>query len=161
MLVANVGGVLCSGWLTDYFEKKGRKDAAMRAGMIGSLGLVIPVALFSIMPNQTLSIVFITISLFFASFPLATSATAMQLASPPHMRAQVSAIFLFLNSIIGLAIGSFVIAIITDYVFQSDQAVGWSVSIVCSISTLLSGVLIARGLQPFREILAKREKELS
>ncbi|MFT7528517.1 MAG: MFS family permease [Arenicella sp.] len=161
MLVANVGGVLCSGWLTDYFEKKGRKDAAMRAGMIGSFGLVIPVALFSIMPNQTLSIVFITISLFFASFPLATSATAMQLASPPHMRAQVSAIFLFLNSIIGLAIGSFVIAIITDYVFQSDQAVGWSVSIVCSISTLLSGVLIARGLQPFREILARREQALS
>lgn len=156
MLVANVGGVLCSGLLTDYFQKNGRKDAAMRAGMIGSFGLVIPVALFSIMPSQTLSIMFISISLFFASFPLATSATAMQLASPAHMRAQVSAIFLFLNSIIGLAIGSFVIAIMTDYVFQSDVAVGWSVSIVCGISTLISGILIARGLKPFREVLAKQ-----
>jgi len=156
MLVANVGGVLCSGWLTDYFEKHGRRDAAMRAGMIGAFGLVIPVALFSIMPTQTLSIVFITIALFFASFPLATSATAMQLASPPHMRAQVSAIFLFLNSIIGLAIGSFVIALITDYVFQSDHAVGWSVSIICSISTLFSGIWLARGLQAFRDILAER-----
>ena len=97
MLVANVGGVLCSGFLTDYFDKQGHQDAAMRAGMIGSFGLVIPVALFSIMPTQNLSIVFITIALFFASFPLATSATAMQLASPAHMRAQVSAIFLFLN----------------------------------------------------------------
>ncbi len=157
MLVANVGGVLCSGWLTDFFEKNGRHDAAMRAGMIGAFGLVIPAALFSIMPNQTLSVVFIAIALFFASFPLATSATAMQLASPPHMRAQVSAIFLFLNSIIGLAIGSFVIALITDYVFKSDLSVGWSVSIVCSISTLLSGILIARGLQPFREILAQQK----
>jgi len=157
MLVANVGGVLCSGWLTDYFEKHGRVDAAMRAGMIGAFGLVIPVALFSIMPSQTLSVVFIAISLFFASFPLATAATAMQLASPPHMRAQVSAIFLFLNSIIGLAIGSFVIALITDYVFKNDLSVGWSVSIVCSISTFFSGILIARGLQPFRTILAKQQ----
>jgi len=157
MLVANVGGVLCSGWLTDYFEKRGRPDAAMRAGVIGSFGLFVPVALFSVMPTQALSIVFIAISLFFASFPLATSATAMQLASPPHMRAQVSAIFLFLNSIIGLAVGSFVIALITDYVFKNDLSVGWSVSIVCSISTFLAGVLIVRGLPPFREILAERE----
>ena len=155
MLVANVGGVLCSGWLTDRLEKNGRADASMRAGMIGAFGLVIPVALFSIMPSQNLAVIFIAISLFFASFPLATSATAMQLASPPHMRAQVSAIFLFLNSIIGLAIGSFIVALITDYVFQSDAAVGWSVSIVCSISTLAAGILIARGLQPFRDLLAK------
>ena len=155
MLVANVGGVLCSGWLTDRLEKNGRADASMRAGMIGAFGLVIPVALFSIMPSQNLAVIFIAISLFFASFPLATSATAMQLASPPHMRAQVSAIFLFLNSIIGLAIGSFIVALITDYVFQSDATVGWSVSIVCSISTLAAGILIARGLQPFRDLLAK------
>lgn len=155
MLVANVGGVLASGWLTDYFEKHGKRDAAMRAGMIGSFGLVIPVALFSIMPNQTLAVVFITISLFFASFPLATCAAAMQLASPPHMRAQVSAIFLFLNSIIGLAIGSLLIALMTDYVFADDRAVGWSVSIVCAISTFISGVMIRRGLKPFTELLDK------
>ena len=155
MLIANVGGVLCSGLLTDYFEKHGRKDAAMRAGMIGSFGLVIPVALFSLMPTLNTSVVLIAISLFFASFPLATSATAMQLVSPPHMRAQISAIFLFLNSIIGLAIGSTLIALITDYVFQNDQSVGLSVSLVCAISTLFSGVLIRTGLKPFAELIQK------
>src|SRR3990167_4402794 len=34
LLAANVGGVLVSGWITDRFEKNGRADAPMRAGMI-------------------------------------------------------------------------------------------------------------------------------
>lgn len=153
MLVANVGGVLCSGFLTDYFEKQGRSDASMRAGMIGTFCLVIPAALFSLMPSLDLSIAFIAIALFFASFPLATSATAMQLASPPHMRAQISAIFLFLNSLIGLAVGSTLIALITDYAFSNDMSVGWSVSIVCASSALIGGVLIKAGLKPFSKLL--------
>jgi len=157
MLIANVGGVLCSGWLTDYFEKNGRKDAAMRAGMIGAFGLVIPISLFSVAPSQQLSITLIAISLFFASFPLATSATAMQLASPPHMRAQVSAIFLLINSLIGLAVGTTLIAVITDYVFENDLSVGLSVSIVGGVSTLLAGIIIRTGLIPFSEILERRK----
>ena len=153
LLIANVGGVLCSGLLTDYFQKQGRSDASMRAGMIGAFCLVVPVSLFSVMPNLNLSIILIVASLFFASFPLATSAAAMQLASPPHMRAQVSALFLLISNLIGMAIGTTLIALITDYVFKNDLSVGLSVSIVGGVATLFAGFIIRSGLTVFSELL--------
>ncbi|MFC3052404.1 spinster family MFS transporter [Kordiimonas pumila] len=151
-LVANVGGVLASGLLTDYFEKKGYKDASMRAGMIGAIGLLLPAVLFCLMPSLTVTIIVIAIALFFASFPLATSATAMQLAAPPHMRAQVSAIFLFVNNLIGLAVGTTLIALITDYVFQNEASVGYSVAIVCGLAAFSAAIIIKSGLKPFAEL---------
>ena len=157
LLIANVGGVLASGFLTDFFEKRGRRDASMRAGMIGAFCLILPASLFSLMPSIYLSVFMIALALFFASFPLATSATAMQLASPRNMRAQVSAIFLFINNLIGLAIGTTLIALITDYVFKNDTSVGYSVSIVCGLAAIGATILLRSGMKPFARLVDKMD----
>lgn len=149
LLIANVGGVLASGALTDHFERLGRRDAPMRAGLIGAACLVPPIALFSAAPTPLAAVALIAVAFFFASFPLATSAAAMQIAAPPAMRAQISAAFLFLNSIIGLALGGTLIALMTDYVFRNDAMVGASVSIIGGASAIGAALLLRGGLAPF------------
>lgn len=161
LLAANVGGVLASGWMTDHFEKKGRADAPMRAGMIGAIGLIAPIFLFSLSPNVTIAAVSIAIAFFFASFPLATSAAAMQIASPPTMRAQISALFLFCNSLFGLAAGGTLIALVTDYVFRNDAMVGASVSIVGGVAAIGAAVLLKGGLEPFADLAAHQSRNKS
>lgn len=153
LLIANTGGVLASGWLTDYYEKQGKERAAMRSGMVGAMGLVIPAMLFSLIDSQGLTIALIAIALFFASFPLATSAAMMQIVSPPHMRAQVSAIFLFVSNLIGLGIGTTLIALITDYGFGDDASVGYSISMICSLSAIGAALLLALGVKSKGRIL--------
>ncbi|MGE0183955.1 MAG: spinster family MFS transporter [Parvularculaceae bacterium] len=156
LLVANVGGVLASGWLTDHFEKHGRRDAPMRAGMIGAAALTPAIFLFPYAPTLTLSIALIAIALFFASFPLATSAAAMQIASPPAMRAQVSAIFLFLNSVFGLAVGGTLIALTTDFVFRSDLMVGHSAALIGGIGAIGATLLLRSGLKPYAALVSAK-----
>lgn len=152
LLVSNVGGVLASGWLTDHFEQRGRKDAPMRAGLIGAACLLPPILLFSMAPTLTIAIPLIALAFFFASFPLATSAAAMQIAAPAQMRAQISAFFLFLNSIIGLAFGGTLIAMTTDYLFRNDAMVGASVSLIGGLAALGAVFLLRSGLKPFAEL---------
>lgn len=154
LLLSNVSGVLASGWLTDHFEKNGKADAPMRAGVIGAVGLAPAIILFSAAPTVPVAIAMIAVAFFFASFPLATSAAAMQIASPPHMRAQVSALFLFCNSIFGLAAGGTVIALVTDNLFRDDTMVGASVSLVGGAAAIGAALLLRRGLAPFAELAA-------
>lgn len=44
LLIANTLGVFCAGWLNDWFIKKGRQDAPLFTGVIGIVGLIIPIA---------------------------------------------------------------------------------------------------------------------
>lgn len=158
LLAANVGGVLVSGWLTDHFDKQGRADAPMRAGMIGAIGLIAPIAFFSFAPNVTMAAALIAIAFFFASFPLATSAAAMQIAAPPNMRAQISALFLFCNSLFGLAVGGTLIALVTDYVFRNDAMVGVSVSLVGGAAAIGAALLLKSGLLPFATLAERQSR---
>jgi hypothetical protein len=98
----------------------------------------------------------IAVAFFFASFPLATSAAAMQVASPPNMRAQISALFLFSNSIFGLAVGGTIIAMTTDYVFRNDAMVGASVSLIGGIAAVGAAILLRGGLAPFAALSAEQ-----
>ena len=160
LLAANVGGVLASGWLTDHFERRGRSDASMRAGMIGAIGLVPPIILFSLSPSVMIAAPLIAIAFFFASFPLATSAAAMQIAAPANMRAQISALFLFCNSLFGLAFGGTLIALVTDYGFRNDAMVGASVSIVGGLAAIGAALLLRSGLQPFADLTAHQSRNM-
>lgn len=63
-----------------------------------------------------LSVSLLIPAMFFASFPLVISATALQMLAPNQFRARLSALFLLVSNLIGLGIGTTLVAIITDKV---------------------------------------------
>ena len=150
VLISNTTGVLASGALTDAFTRRGLDDAAMRSGMIGGLGVMVPVAVFSSMPGLPLTLAALAIAMFFASFPLATSAAALQLMAPNQMRAQVTALFFLSMNILGITGGASLVALCTDYVFADEQMVGYSMSIISASSAVAGAALLAWGLKPLR-----------
>ena len=150
VLVSNTTGALLSGWLTDFFTRKGHTDAAFRSGIAGGLGLVIPAAVFSSMGGLHSAILVFGLGMFFASFPMATSAAALQIMAPNQMRAQVTALFFVVMNLLGITGGSTLVALCTDYLFQDDVAVGYSMSIIASASGLTGALLLFLGLEHFR-----------
>ncbi len=158
VLICNVGGVLSSGWLIDFFTKRGRTDASMLAGVVGGLGAIIPAALFPFMPSLTSTLVVLGIALYFASFPMATSAAALQLMAPNQMRAQVTALFFLFMNLFGITGGASLVAMSTDYLFQDEKAVGFSMALVACGAALIAVVLMARGLKPFRATIEKLQQ---
>lgn len=160
VLVSNTAGVLASGWLTDFFTRRGYTDAAYRAGLTGGLGLAIPAALFSSAGGLGVTLLVFGGAMFFASFPLATSAAALQVMAPNQMRAQMTALFFVFMNLLGITGGASLVALCTDYVFRNDLAVGYSMSIIASSAGLIGALLLYLGLGCFSRTASSLDSAL-
>lgn len=149
VLIGNSAGVLVSGWLTDRLNRSGYRDAPLRAGMVGCIGIVIPVILFSQVSGFGGSLALLAIAMFFASFPVATSAAALQLMAPNRMRAQVTALFFLSMNILGITGGTTLVALSTDYLFRDDTMVGYSMSMISATGAILGAIVLGWGLKHF------------
>lgn len=155
MLLANTTGVLFGGWLTDLLAKRGHQDAAMRTGVIGALGMAVPAVMFAQVDQLWLSVTLLVPAMFFASFPMPASTAAMQILAPNQVRAQVSAMFLLISNLLGLGLGTTLVALLTDRYFGSPAAVGSSMSLVICAASALTVLLLWQGCRRFRESYAR------
>lgn len=149
MLVANTLGVFCAGWLNDWFIQKGRKDAPMITGVIGIVGLIIPMIAFTQVSELWLSVTLLVPAMFFASFPMPISTTAMQMLAPNQIRAQISAVFLLISNLVAVGIGTTLVALVTDKIFGNSLMVGTSLTIVGTFSCILAFILLKKGCKAF------------
>jgi len=154
VMIGNTTGVLTSGWLVDYFTRRGYTDAAFRSGIVGGLGVAIPAALFSSAGELETTILIFGLAMFFSSFPMATSAAALQVMAPNQMRAQATALFFVFMNLLGTTGGSSLVALSTDYIFSDDLAVGYSMSLITAAAGLIGAFLLFLGLKPFRSTVA-------
>lgn len=159
LLLANTTGVFFAGWLTDFFTAKGRKDAAMLTGVIGAAGMLVPIVLFTQVDQLWLSVVLLVPAMFFASFPMPTSTASIQVLTPNQFRAQISSIFLLISSLVGLGIGTTLVALLTDKVFQNPLLVGYSISIIGAFATVCTIVLLKTGCQHFQKSMQVEHAE--
>lgn len=153
ILIANVLGVFCSGWLVDLFTKHGFKDAAFRTGIVGAAGVLIPALIFAHQDSLWSTLVILSVALFFASFPMATSATALQTMAPNRMRAQVTAIFFLFMNLFGIVGGASLPALISDYIYKDESAIGVALSIVVCVASVSAILVLFWGLKYYRETI--------
>ena len=159
VLISNSTGVLASGWLTDFFSRRGYINGSYLAGAIGGLGVIIPGALFSLVHDLYLSLFLYGVAMFFASFPPTTSAAALQLMAPNQMRAQVTALFFVSMNFFGITGGSLLVALCTDYLFKNEVAVGYSMSLIGSLSGLIGAIVLILGASHFKRTADKVDME--
>lgn len=160
-LVASTTGVLTSGWLNDRLRQHGRLDAPMCTGAIGGAGLVVPVVLLPWAETLAAAMALLCISFFFAAFPMPPSTAAIQLLAPNRLRSRIAAMFLFCNSLFGMAFGSVAIGALNDYVFESPAAVVESLAIVVGCAGVCTAAVLTAGMRPFRESLERRQPAMS
>ena len=67
----------------------------------------------------------------------ATGAAALQMITPNQLRAQTTALYYFVINIFGL-LGPTAVASVTDFGFGDDNALRWSLAIVCSIASVIA-----------------------
>jgi MFS family permease len=150
-------GVVAGGWFSDHLQKRGDAGACFVAGAIGAALAVIPTALMPLMPTNTLVLALMAPSLFFASIPFGLAVSAIQQITPNQMRGQVSAIYLFFSTLLGIACGPLFVALLTDHVFHNDADVGYSMAIVGGLVALIAAVMLVGSIRLYRTSLAMTE----
>ncbi|KFJ90946.1 MFS transporter [Pseudomonas sp. 1-7] len=151
-------GIVFGGRLADLMAKRGRSDANMRVGLYAALGALPMVVLFPLMDSAFWASMLLALAVFCLSMPFGVAPAAIQEIMPNSMRGQASAIYLFVITLIGLSVGPTAVALVTDFVFADDNALRYSLLIVTTLAVLMSIILLAKSLKPYRESVTRLEQ---
>lgn len=157
-LTATVGvlGIVTGGRLADRMLARGRTDAKLRVGIIAALSNIVCGVCYTLAPSAGLAVVALVPFNFFASFAFGAAVAAVQEITPNRMRAQASALFVSVTTLVGLGLGPSLVALITDRVFHDDQAVRYSLLAVTVAGLAGAAALLAAGLAPYRRSVGYR-----
>jgi Na+-driven multidrug efflux pump len=89
--------------------------------------------------------------------PFGVAAAAIQQMMPARMRAQGSAVYLFVINLIGLGVGPSAVAWVTDYYYGDPNQVGMSLLWVSTLFGILAAVLLYKGMRHFDQSLKHLE----
>jgi hypothetical protein len=159
--IAGTLGIVCGGRLADGMLARGKRDAMMRIGIYSTLSWA-PFGLgYLLAPTATWSLILLTPAVLVGAMTGGAAAAAVQQITPNEMRAQVSAVYLFVVNLIGIGMGPTAVALVTDYVFRDDAAVRWSLLLVGLVTHTGCITCLALGLKPFRESLDRAEAAIA
>ena len=152
-ILAGSAGTLVGGFSAAPLMARGYPDADMRLIMWIALLWLLPAAAGPMLVDSEWALWMAVPIVFFLNSYFGLSIAALQRITPNRMRAQVSAIMLFMTNLFGLALGPSAVAAITDFVFADDNALSWSLGVLPMILCPLAAVLLGWGLRYYREAL--------
>jgi len=149
IVLFGTSGIFLGGVLADRLLRRGHVNAHMIVGIIAALALIPIAAALPLIPSYFWSMAMLAPFLFFASFPFAAAIAGLQMITPPRLRAQVGALYLFVANLSGIGFGGTATALFTDYVFADDFMLHYSMAIVGSGGAVIALLLLLASLKPF------------
>jgi len=157
-LITTPVGLLLGAYLSERLARNGYHDANMRLVLWTQIG-ALPLAIVSpLMPNFELALACSVLSTLLITMSAPSQLAAMQVVTPNELRAQVNAIYLFTLSVLGSGLGPTVIALMTDYLFQSEGSLRYAMVTAAAIAEPISLWLIWTAVKPYGEA-AKADSE--
>ncbi len=135
-------GIFAGGWWV------GRaRDAISNAVVLSSCSvamlLIAPFALVvGFAPEPWMRLVGVAAIAFLQGAPSGLAAVAIYHMVPNQLRGQVTAIYLMTGTLVGFGVGVTVVAMLTDYVFRDEGAVGTSLGLTVAVAALASALLL-------------------
>jgi MFS family permease len=152
VLLLGTLGALAGGALSDRWTHL--PAGTLRIGLIAILVQTLAGIAGPLVRDPRLSIVCFSLVFFSGGLAYTAGAAAIQKVSPPRLRARMSALYLFVVSLIATALGPTSIALFTDRVFKNPAEVGHSMAIVAAIIGPLGCVAFLLGLRPFARAIS-------
>ena len=141
-IIAGPAGILFGGWLADRLFARGYEDARVRVGLISALVWLPFGILYPLMPTGWGAYAFAVPATFIGAMSWGVAPAAVQQVMPNQLRGQASAVYLFIINLLGLAFGPQILALLTDFVFQDEMMVHYSLVIVGTAAHVLAAALL-------------------
>lgn len=149
-LLPGTGAVILGGIVVDKLFRAGYRDAPLRVGIFSAIGMAVSGAAIAFCTSSLMAQIVMMPLMFCAFSFLGFAPGALQLVLPNKLRAQVSAMYLFLVNLLGLGLGPTVVALTTDYVYGDESLLKYSIATVTVVITLIAAVVLLSGLQAYR-----------
>ena len=152
ILTFGTGGAFFGGWLTDLLARRGHLDAPLKVAAFGFVGCGVFGGLAPLMPSPELALAMLGPALFLSNTPYACAGTSIQLITPNRARAQITALYITLITLVGLGVGPTVVGFMTDFVFENPADVRYSMAIVVAAPAPIMFTLLALAWRPYRRL---------
>lgn len=148
-LVFGTSGTYYGARMAEWLERRGHRDAHIRFVMFAAIVMAVPGVLGPLMPNAPLALAALAPTIFLKCSYYGSTSAALQIVTPNQMRAQVTALQIFFGNIIGMSVGASSIAVLTDFVFQDDSAVRYSLAWVTAVFCPAGALVLWSCLRPY------------
>ena len=154
LLIAPLG-LTFGGLLAERWAKQGRDDANLRVVAVAAL-LHMPFAiLYPLMPTPYLALALLSLNTVLILIGAGPQNAALQVIVPNEMRGQVTALFLTIFTLIGFGVGPTVVALITDYVFNDESKLRYSIALMNGVLAPAAAILFWSGLRAYGRAFAE------
>ena len=114
----------------------------------------VSIMIYALMPSPYLAIVMFALNYTAISIVAGPQNAALQVIVPNEMRGQVTAAFLFVFTMIGLAIAPAIVASLTQYVFGDESQLRYSIATMHIVLAPLATIAFWFGLKPYGKAFA-------
>jgi MFS family permease len=144
-------GLYLGGYLSERWQKSGVVEGPLLVAIPSAIGIILFLVPAMLMPTAALSLALIGPGFFFLVLPMGTSTAALQVIFPNQVRAQVSALYLFILNLGGLTLGPILPGVFTDSLFRNPKMVGASTALTMAIAGVLMLFIFSATRRPYRE----------
>lgn len=151
-LIATPLGLLASVLIAERFSRRKRKDSAFRVYIL-SLIIALPAVFNVLMPSPWIAFAVGAIGLFSLGMSGASQNAALQIITPAELRGKVTALYLLVYSLVGVAFSPVLYALITDFILRDESQIRWAIFWPLLLLRPLSLAIAWFGLAPYgREV---------
>lgn len=152
--VCGASGALASGWLSDFYERRGYLNAKLATALLGMV-LALPLGLsLGFVESTGAALALFGALTFLSSFPYAPAAAALQTVTPNELRGLTIGIYLFIANSLGLVIGPTLIATLTELFFNDTSRLADAMSMAAAVLVPPALVLVAMSQKGFARMHA-------
>jgi len=157
VMTCTVAGMFFSGWLLDYFFRRGVRDIHLRYYVWVTPLALIPGAMSVMASNELLVVACMAAFHFLVPF-VGLAGAAIQLGTPGEYRGRVTVIYLFIYNILGWGVGPSLAAAISDFGLGGSAHIGTGLAITMAVMMPVAWIAFALGLKPMRRAVTSCEE---
>jgi MFS family permease len=145
LIVVGPVGAMLGGASADFLMRRGKNTAHMRINFLACVGITCFAVAMPLDSNWPSAIALLCGLYFSCSIVSAIGIAGLQLMTPPHLRAQVTAIFFLVINLFGITSGPAAIALLTDFVFRDPNTIHRSMALVGAVFPTIAAILFLLG----------------
>ena len=151
ILIAGSLGVMLGAWIASKLSDRGYTDGYVRAIFLSSL-LAIPLTISAPLAGDAqLTLLILFPATLMSSSYMGVMAVAIVTITPNQMRGQVTAVYIFVTNMLGMAVGTSILAAFTDFLYQGDDSLHYSIATANGLFYPIAALLFWYCLPAYRQ----------
>ena len=150
VLISGSLGIMIAAWCASQLKKRGYEDANVRTMFAAAL-IAIPFTTIAPLAGTAQgTLIMLWPAVLMSGSYLGIMAVSIVEISPNQMRGQVTAVYIFATSMLGMALGGSVLAAFTDFLYQDDALLHYSIATANALFYPIAAVLFWYCLPAYR-----------